>query len=87
MPTNLFTVLDDLATAVEAGDSAAIGTAIDALERAFDRAAQAQGRLGADERGVDEAVVRSRALARAAAEGRRRRTLEDANMAEAMHAS
>lgn len=79
---NVFTVLDDLATAVASGDNDAIGTAIDGLERAFDRATQAQGRLGADERGVDEAVARLAAF-RTSSESRRS-NLEDANMAEAI---
>jgi len=79
---NMFNVLDDLATAVQTGDNVAIGTAIDGLERAFDRATQAQGRLGADERGVDEAVARLRSF-RTASETRRS-NLEDANMAEAI---
>jgi flagellar hook-associated protein 3 FlgL len=79
---NMFTVLDDLATAVESGDNNAIGVAIDGLERAFDRATQAQGRLGADERGVDEAVARL-SVFRVSSETRRS-NLEDANMAEAM---
>jgi flagellar hook-associated protein 3 FlgL len=79
---NMFTVLDDLAAAVAAGDNDAIGTAIDGLERAFDRATQAQGRLGADERGVDEAVARL-SVFRTSSETRRSH-LEDANMAEAI---
>jgi flagellar hook-associated protein 3 FlgL len=79
---NMFTVLDDLATAVASGDNNAIGVAIDGLERAFDRATQAQGRLGADERGVDEAVARL-SVFRVSSETRRS-NLEDANMAEAM---
>jgi flagellar hook-associated protein 3 FlgL len=79
---NLFTVLDDLATAVGTGDNAATGQALDALERAFDRAVTAQGRLGADERGVDEAVSRLRAFR--VASDTRRSNLEDANMAESI---
>jgi len=79
---DVFTAMDDLANAIEAGDDAAIGSGIDALERAFDRASRLQGRLGADERGVDEATQRLAAL-RLAAENRRSK-LEDANMPEAI---
>jgi flagellar hook-associated protein 3 FlgL len=78
---NLFTVIDDLVTAIQAGDSTAMGNGIDGLERAFDRAVQAQGRLGADERSVDETIVRLTAL-RATTE-KRRSALEDADLAEA----
>lgn len=80
--TDLFTALDDLATAITNGDNTAIGVSLDALNRAFDRALQAQARLGTDERSVDDASVRLSAL-RVAAETRRS-TLEDANMAEAV---
>jgi flagellar hook-associated protein 3 FlgL len=79
---NIFTVLDALATAVQAGDGDAIGTAITALERGFDRAVQAQGRLGADERSLDDAAIRLGAL-RTASETRRSKH-EDVNMAEAI---
>jgi flagellar hook-associated protein 3 FlgL len=80
--TDLLTALDDLAAAITAGDSDAIGTALDALDRGFDRALQAQGRLGADERGVDDATARLSAL-RVAADTRRSK-LEDANLAESV---
>jgi flagellar hook-associated protein 3 FlgL len=76
----LFTVLDDLVAAIEAGDSAGMGEALSALERAFDRAQRAQGMLGADVQGIDAAVSRLAAL-RVASESRRSQ-LEDANMAE-----
>jgi flagellar hook-associated protein 3 FlgL len=79
---DVFTAMDDLANAIEAGDDAAVGAGMDALERAFDRASRLQGRLGADERGVDEATQRLAAL-RLAAENRRSK-LEDANMADAI---
>ena len=80
--TDLFTALDGLATAIDAGDNDAIGARLAELDRAFDRVLQAQGRLGVDERGVDEAGTRLSAL-RLAAESRRSK-LEDANMAEAL---
>jgi flagellar hook-associated protein 3 FlgL len=79
---DLLTALDGLATAIDAGDNDAIGTALGALDRAFDRVLQAQGRLGADERGVDEAAARLSAL-RLAADTRRSK-VEDANVAEAI---
>jgi flagellar hook-associated protein 3 FlgL len=79
--SDLFTVLDNLATAIEAGDGAAIGTGLEAVERAFTRTQRAIGALGADEQGLDEAAVRVASL-RQAAEARRS-TLEDVNMAEA----
>jgi flagellar hook-associated protein 3 FlgL len=79
---DVFTVIDDLAAAIEAGDSDAMAAGIDALDRAFDRALQAQGRLGADERAVYDASARLADL-RLAAAGRRSK-LEDANMAEAV---
>jgi flagellar hook-associated protein 3 FlgL len=79
--SDLFTVLDDLATAIEAGDSAAIGTGLDAVERAFTRTQRAIGALGADEQGLDDAAIRLSSLRQAAET--RRSSLEDVNMAEA----
>jgi len=81
-PTDVFTVLDDLAMAINAGNDPAIATAVAGLERAFDRTLRAQGRLGADERGLDEASMRLAGLKRGAEA--RRSTIEDANMAEAI---
>jgi flagellar hook-associated protein 3 FlgL len=77
-----FSALDDLAAAIEAGDNAAIGVALDAVQRGFDRSQRAIGGLGADERGLDEATPRL-AAERAAADIRRSQ-LEDANLAEAV---
>jgi flagellar hook-associated protein 3 FlgL len=79
---NVFTAIDDLAAAIEAGDRDAMAAGIEALDRAFDRALQAQGRLGADERAVYDSSARLSDL-RVAAESRRSK-LEDANMAEAV---
>jgi len=81
-PTDVLTALNDLANAIDAGDNTAIGAGIDTLNRAFDRTNRAIGRLGADERTVDEAATRLSAL-RLAADGRRSH-LEDTNMAEAI---
>jgi flagellar hook-associated protein 3 FlgL len=80
--TDVFTALDALATAVEAGDNAGITTGLDALQRAFDRAQRAQGLLGADEQAGDAARVRLSTL-RTASDARRSK-LEDVNMAEAV---
>ncbi len=79
--SDLFTVLDGLATAIEAGDGTAIDTGLAAVERAFTRTQRAIGALGADEQGIDEAAVRLAALRQAAET--RRSSLEDANLAEA----
>jgi flagellar hook-associated protein 3 FlgL len=80
--SDLFTTLDALADAVEAGDNDAIGAALGSLDAAFDRATQAQGRLGADENGVDGATSRLAAL-KTIAETRRSK-LEDADFAESV---
>ena len=79
---NVFTVMDQLVTAINNGDDAGIATAMQAVERALDRTLRAQGSLGADQRGLDEAGIRLTSLRRAAEV--RRSNLEDANMAEAM---
>jgi flagellar hook-associated protein 3 FlgL len=79
---DLFTVLDDLVTAINAGDDAGMGSGIAALERALDRTLRAQGALGADQRGTDDAAIRLSTLRRAA--DARRASIEEANMAEAI---
>lgn len=81
-PSDVLAVLDELAAAVDSGDNAAIGTGIDAVERAFSRTQRALGALGADEQGVDQAAVRLASLR--AATDTRRSSLEDANLAEAI---
>ncbi|HWB16665.1 MAG TPA: flagellin, partial [Vicinamibacterales bacterium] len=78
--TDVFTTLDQLADAIEAGDDDAITNGLSALDRAFDRTLQAQGRLGAAENSVDDATARLQVLRQAA--DTRRSTLEDANLAE-----
>lgn len=80
--TDVFTALDTLATAVEAGDNDGITTGLAALQRAFDRAQRAQALLGSDEQGVSAAQVRLSSL-RTASDARRSK-LEDVNMAEAV---
>jgi flagellar hook-associated protein 3 FlgL len=79
--SDLFTVLDNLASAIETGDAAGIGVGLEAVERAFTRTQRAIGALGADEQGLDEAAVRLASLRQAAET--RRSALEDVNMAEA----
>ena len=53
-PVDIFTALDNLATAVLAADETAMATGMDALTRAFDRAVRAQSLVGVDEQGVNE---------------------------------
>jgi flagellar hook-associated protein 3 FlgL len=79
---NVLDALDALADAVEAGDNAGIQAGTDAIDRAFSRATRAQGRLGADERGVTDATAQLSSL-RLASETRRSQA-EDANLAEAI---
>ena len=80
--SNVFAVLDALAASVVAGDETAIRSGIQGLERALDRTLRAHGRLGADERGVEEAALRLSTIRRATEA--RRSGLEDADMAEAI---
>ena len=80
-PTDVFAVLDDLAAAIDAGDNTLIGDGLAALDRAFDRALQFQGRLGADERSLDEAAGSLTTLRLRS--DTRRSALEDVNLAEA----
>lgn len=79
---DVLTSIDTLIAAVRAGDDAGMGTGIEALERAFDRANQAQGRLGTDESAIADMQVRL--TARRTAVDARRSKLEDANMAESL---
>jgi flagellar hook-associated protein 3 FlgL len=79
---DLFTVFDDLVTAIRAGDDAGMGTGIAELQAGFDRAIRAQSRLGADENSVDDSLARLSDL-RLATETRRSKD-EDANMVEAI---
>ncbi len=79
---NIFAALESLAVAIETGDDAGMAAGIAAAERAHDRTLRAHGRLGADERGLDDAAVSL--SAKALAGETRRSRLEDANMAEAI---
>ncbi|MCC7184788.1 MAG: hypothetical protein IT185_01000 [Acidobacteria bacterium] len=80
--TNILERLDALADAIDSGDQAGMADGMAAIDRAFQRATRAQGRLGADDRGVAEAVNQLNRL-RLASEARRSSS-EDANMAEAI---
>lgn len=79
---SVLTSLDALSDALVAGDAAGISAGIDAIDRAMARVTRAQGRLGADERGVDDAVSQLTAL-RLSSDTRRSQA-EDANLAEAI---
>jgi len=80
--TDIFTSLDELITAVTSGDDAGMAAGLEALNHAFDRANQAQGRLGVDETSIADTQIRL--TARSTAVDARRSKLEDANMAEAL---
>jgi flagellar hook-associated protein 3 FlgL len=77
----VLTVLDNLAAAAQAGDSAGISAGIAALQDAFKRATAAQSRLGVDEQSVGDAQGRLADL-RLATDTRRSKD-EDVNMADA----
>lgn len=79
---DVLTTLDNMIGAVTSGDEAAMTSGNDALNRAFDRANQAQGRLGSDENAIAETQIRL--IARRTSVDGRRSKLEDANMAEAL---
>src|SRR5207253_10992838 len=49
---NILTTLDGLVTAAQTGNQTAIAAGLDAINRAFSRAVQAQTSVGADESGV-----------------------------------
>ncbi len=79
---DVLTTLDNLATAISTNDQTGITNGLAALDRAFDRANQAQGGLGASENTVTNAQAQLSTLKTAAQT--RDSQLEDANMAEAV---
>jgi flagellar hook-associated protein 3 FlgL len=81
---DLFTVLDDLMTAVGAGDDAGMQAGIDALDRALNRMASAQNRVGTDLSNIDshKSQLETRRLGSQAQVS----SLEDANLAESISA-
>jgi flagellar hook-associated protein 3 FlgL len=81
-PTDLFTTLDNLITAVGAGDSAGIATAMTTLGDVFARAVSAQSKVGAAMDTVDTNKQRLTTVKLAAKT--HLSTLEDANMADAI---
>ena len=81
-PTDLLSTIDALVTAAQAGDQVALAAGMTDLGRAFDRATRAQSQVGADQRGIEEALDRITAF-----KGVSARTLskdEDTNIAEAL---
>ncbi len=80
-PDDVFAVLDDLIIAVRAGDNDDIGTGLQALDAAFDRATTAQSRLGGDMATVDTQRTSLQQLQTAART--RLANLEDADFVQA----
>lgn len=56
-PTNVLDELETLIVAVRAGDNAAMGTGLAALDRAFSRATRTQSQIGVDEQSIVEGQV------------------------------
>lgn len=83
-PTDLFTELDTLATAVRAGDAAGIDAGRTALQRAFDRAVAQQSQVGVSLRAVDTSRLQLAARRQASTQDAARH--EDANLAETVMA-
>ena len=81
-PQDIFVEFDALIAAVRAGDDEGIDAGMQALERAFERVATAQGRVGADLRTIDEQKLRLDQLRRSSAT--RLSSLEDTNLAAAI---
>lgn len=79
---DLFGALDDLITAVTAGDRDAIGIGLDALERGFNRATAAQTRVGNDMQVIDAQKLRLQQMRLSTRE--RLSRLEDVDMADAI---
>jgi len=77
---HVFTALDDLITAVRAGDDTGMEAGMDALSRAFDRTTTAQSRVGVALQALEGEQSRLRELKLAATT--RLSKLEDADMAE-----
>ncbi len=79
---DVFTVLTDAIAAARAGDSTALGTAMNDLKDAFDRATAAQSRVGGDLRSIDGEKVRLEQMRIAAMS--RVNSLENVDLAEAV---
>lgn len=76
---DVFTTLNNLITAVRAGDDAGVGTGIDALGRAFTRATAAQSGVGIDEQAISATQAQLQQMNLAASA--RLSNIEDANLA------
>ena len=81
-PQDLFETVDELITAVGAGDTAGITAGITALQAVFDRATAVQSRVGNDMQLIGAQQLRLQQMKHAGAE--RLAALEDLNMAEAI---
>jgi flagellar hook-associated protein 3 FlgL len=79
---DLFDVLENLAAAIEAGDSAQMDAGLDGLSAAFTRVTTAQSRVGVTLGDLDDHRLRLDAARRAS--DARRSSLEDANLVEAI---
>lgn len=80
--TDVLNAIDTLVAAVQAGDNAAIGNGIDALQRAFSRTVRAQSQVGTDEASV-ASVQQALTMRRTGAEARLSAE-RDANLADAI---
>lgn len=81
-PDDVFTILTDVAAAVQSGNMAGIDAGMAALTRAFSRVTDAQSRVGADLAVLTEERSRLGEMRRAS--DARRSTLEDANLVESI---
>jgi flagellar hook-associated protein 3 FlgL len=80
--SDVLSVIDSLAAAAASGDTAGLNTGMDALNRAFRRAAAAQGQVGTDQQNVSDgqaqlATLRLASIARLSKD-------QDANVVEAI---
>jgi flagellar hook-associated protein 3 FlgL len=81
-PTDVLTDLDNLATAVKAGDDAGVTTALTGINNAFSRVAQAQSKVGGDENVVTNGQAQLTQLRLASTT--RLSSDQDANLADAI---
>jgi flagellar hook-associated protein 3 FlgL len=79
---DLFQTLDDLITAIRAGDDAAMSVGQGALQRAFERATAAQSRVGNELNSIDAQKLRLQQMKLSGAE--RLGAIENVDMAEAI---
>ena len=79
---DIFAVLEDLATAVRAGDATAMETGVSGIIRAFDRASAAQTRIGVALNAIESEQSRLQEMKLAATQ--RLSALEDADMVAAI---